>query len=36
MATSLNHQLPIYVSPFPNDQAHAVDTMSLLWDGLDS
>ena len=35
MATSLNHQLPIYVSPFPDPQAHAVDAMSLSWERLD-
>ncbi len=35
MATSLNNQLPVYVSPFPDPQAFAVDAMSLSWEGLD-
>jgi len=31
MATSLNHRLPLYLSPFLDPQAVAVDTMSLDW-----
>ena len=36
MATTFNHQLPVYVSPFPDPQAHAVDAMSLSWNGMDA
>jgi len=31
MATSLNHRLPLYVSPFLDHQAVAVDAMSINW-----
>ena len=33
-ATSLNHQLPLYYSPVPDQQAVAVDAMSQDWQGL--
>lgn len=33
-ATSRNNQLPLFVSPCPDDQAWAVDAMSLGWVGL--
>ena len=31
-ATSLNHRLPVYYSPVPDNGAAAVDGMSQLWD----
>ena len=31
-ATSLNKQLPLYVSPFPDQNAVAVDALSVPWD----
>ena len=36
MATSLNHKLALYVSPFPDPQAYAVDAMSLSWENMDA
>ena len=33
-ANCLNHQIPTYVSPVPDDQAWAVDALSFPWDGL--
>ena len=33
-ATCLNHQLPLYVSPVPDDQAWDTDTLSISWKGL--
>jgi len=36
MATLYNNQLPVYVSPFPDLQAQAVDAMSLSWDRMDA
>ena len=36
MATSLTKQLPLYVSPYPDPQALAVDAMSCSWAGMDA
>ena len=33
-ATSLNHQLPLYVSPVPDQLAVAVDGLSFSWEGM--
>ena len=33
-ANYLNRQLPTYVSPFPDDQAWAVDALSFSWEAL--
>ena len=33
-ATCLNHQLPLYVSPVPDDQAWDTDALSINWEGL--
>jgi hypothetical protein len=30
-ATILNHQLPTYISPMPDEQAYGVDALSLSW-----
>ena len=34
-ATRFNHRLPLFVSPFPDPQALAVDGLSLDWEGRD-
>ncbi|MDJ0933744.1 MAG: hypothetical protein QNJ43_26440 [Breoghania sp.] len=36
MATELTHQLPTYISPYPDPQAFAVDAMSCAWHGMDA
>ena len=36
MATSLTHRLPLYVSPYPDKHALAVDAMAMSWSGLDA
>ena len=33
-ATAENRATPIYVSPYPDDRAWAVDALSISWDGL--
>jgi len=33
-ATSKNHKLPVYVSPFPESGALATDAMALSWQGM--
>jgi hypothetical protein len=33
-ATILNHQLPTYVSPMPDEQAFGVDALSMSWKGM--
>ena len=33
-ATRLNHRLPMYVSPIPNDKALAIDTLTMNWNGI--
>jgi hypothetical protein len=35
-ASRFNHRLPVYVSPVPDDQAWAVDAMSIAWSGLEA
>jgi hypothetical protein len=34
-ATRLNNKLPIYLSPVPDNQAWAVDALSISWTGID-
>ena len=36
LATSLTTRLPLYVSPYPDPKALAVDAMSITWKGLDA
>ncbi len=36
MATELTHQLPVYISPYPDPRAFAVDAMSCDWKGMDA
>ena len=36
MATQLNNQLPVYISPVPDPQAFGIDAMSLSWRGMDA
>lgn len=33
-ATSLNHKLPVFVSPVPDPKAFSVDAMTLSWEGM--
>ena len=35
MATEVTTRLPVYVSPYPDPRAHAVDAMSCAWTGMD-
>ena len=36
MATELTTQLLMYMSPYPDPRAHAVDAMSCDWKGIDA
>ena len=36
MATSQTARLPVYISPFPDERALAVDAMSFDWNGMDA
>ena len=35
-ATRFNNRLPVYVSPCPDNQAYAIDAMSIPWGNLDA
>ena len=35
-ASTFNHRLPLYVSPVPDPQAHAIDALSIPWVDLEA